>query len=250
MRKRVFECVGDVYASADLHFGHRNIIKYCHRSFLSDRDKRILAENGGKWHTGTWKGGNAYPHSPSKESVEIMDETLLHNINKTVPANGILFLLGDFAMPGRDYDYLTRCKYYRSRINCEKIYFLFGNHDGAELESLFDIPEAHGQKFYDCVPHAIINKVQFFLSHYSNVVWNKSHRTAIQLYGHSHSEAEPWVDKNMPGHRSMDVGIDNAAKILGEYRPFKFSEIIDIMNKRNGHNIGDHHINRNAPEEV
>lgn len=231
------------------YFGHSNIIKYCHRPFLSANDQKILAENGGRWHTGTWKGNGAYASSPSRESVQIMDTALLEAINKTVPEDGILFHLGDFAMPGRHADYFTACRNYRNRINCKNVYYIFGNHDGAELESLFRIPEAHGQRFYDCVPHAVINKVQFFLSHYSNVVWNKNHRGAIQLYGHSHSEAEPWVDKNMKGHRSMDVGVDNAFKILGEYRPFSFDEIMSIMNKRNGHNTGDHHINPNAPEE-
>lgn len=244
MRKRVFYCDGDVSVTADLHFGHRNILKYCNRPFLCDENKEALRKNGG-----VWDNKNGYRLSPSKKSIELMDEALIDGINKTVPVDGILFVLGDFAMPGRDYDYLTRCKYYRSRINCEKIYFLFGNHDGAELEYLFKIPEAHGQKFYDCVPHAVINKVQFFLSHYANVVYNKNHRGSIQLYGHSHSELEPWMNQHMQGHRSMDVGVDNAAKLLGEYRPFKFSEIMDIMNKRNGHNTGDHHINPNALEE-
>jgi hypothetical protein len=40
---------------------------------------------------------------------------------------------------------------------------------------------------------------------------------------------------------SMDVGIDSAYRILGEYRPFSYDEIARIMAKRE-HNPVDHHL--------
>ncbi len=76
-------------------------------------------------------------------------------------------------------------------------------------------------------------------------VWNRSHRGAWQLYGHSHSGLEPWIDKALPGHRSMDVGVDNAYKILGEFRPFRFQEIGKIMKSRDGF-FADHHGNKKS----
>ena len=224
---------GEVFFTGDLHLGHANIIKYSNRPFLCQRDKEFIQNNGG-----TWKGADRY--RPSRDSVALMDEALLENINKTVPKDAILIELGDFAMPDRNHDYFERCKYYRNRINCRNMYHIFGNHDGAELGSIFNIFEAHGQKFYDCVPCAYINKIQFFLMHYAPLIWNKNHRGAIGLYGHSHSGAEDWSDQNLKGHRSMDVGVDNAFKILGEYRPFKMSEILKIMEDRKGFSI-DHH---------
>lgn len=33
----------------------------------------------------------------------------------------------------------------------------------------------------------------------------------------------------------MDVGVDNAKKILGEYRPFSFNELKKIMDARTGY---------------
>ena len=71
---------------------------------------------------------------------------------------------------------------------------------------------------------------------------------AIALYGHSHSNAEVWLDSVMPGRRSMDVGVDNAAKILGEYKPFSFEEISNIMSKKNGFHF-DHHGMHTGPTE-
>jgi hypothetical protein len=54
------------------------------------------------------------------------------------------------------------------------------------------------------------------------------------LYGHAHGSAEEWMDFYMPGRLSMDVGVDNAYRVLGEYRPFSFPEISSIMKSRRG----------------
>jgi hypothetical protein len=52
------------------------------------------------------------------------------------------------------------------------------------------------------------------------------------LYGHSHASAEERLDKAFPFRMSFDIGIDNAAKLLGEYRPFSFEDIECIMASR------------------
>jgi hypothetical protein len=46
----------------------------------------------------------------------------------------------------------------------------------------------------------------------------------------------------------MDVGVDNAAKILGEYRPFAWEEVRNILYKRPGHSL-DHHVPGYVPTE-
>ncbi len=53
--------------------------------------------------------------------------------------------------------------------------------------------------------------------------------------GHSHDslEYQSWG-------KSMDVGVDSAARILGEYRPFRFNEIKSILDKREKM-VVDHH---------
>lgn len=74
-----------------------------------------------------------------------MDEALISNYNKTVPQDGILFLLGDFAMPGRDYDYFDRCRYYRNRLNCKNIYYLLENNDGQNWKNCLNLPKCTGK---------------------------------------------------------------------------------------------------------
>lgn len=85
------------------------------------------------------------------------------------------------------------------------------------------------------------------LSHYVQAVWNQSHRGAWMLYGHSHASAESWLDAAMPGRRSIDVGVDNAYRVLGEYRPFSFDELNEILSGRPGCSI-DHHKEKSCGE--
>lgn len=66
-----------IWVTADLHFGHANIMKYCNRPF---------------------------------DSTENMDKTILDNINHCVSEDDELYILGDFAMPGRHrLDYTLSC---------------------------------------------------------------------------------------------------------------------------------------------
>jgi calcineurin-like phosphoesterase family protein len=79
-----------IFFTADTHWGHRNIIRYCQRPF---------------------------------SDVEEMNEALITNWNSTVGKDDIVFHLGDFAMGGsaewsRLLDHLNG-----------KIYLILGNHD-------------------------------------------------------------------------------------------------------------------------
>jgi len=40
----------------------------------------------------------------------------------------------------------------------------------------------------------------------------------------------------LPIGNQLDVGVDNAAKLLGEYRPFRLREVLEII--EGGENIG------------
>ena len=79
-----------LYFTADLHFGHENIIRHCNRPFAS-----------------------AYE----------MDEVLIKNWNTTVNPQDEIYILGDFTMRTA-----TEAHKYLSRLNGRK-YFIRGNHD-------------------------------------------------------------------------------------------------------------------------
>ena len=219
MKKRVF-------FTADTHLGHGNIIKYCSRPFLMDADKKALEDNGGTWHNGEWKGSRSSPWRITREAVELMDDTIINNINEMVEEDDILWHLGDFAF-GHGDAYIRNCENYRRRIRCKNVNIIWGNHDESYLiHHLFN--KNHDLKLID------VSGTKIVLCHYALAVWEKSYRGNWQLYGHSHTTAEPWLDKMMPGRRSLDVGVDNAYLMFGKFRPFSFEELQKLFSKREG----------------
>lgn len=257
MRKRQF-------FTSDSHFGHGNIIKYCHRPFLGAEDRAELERLGGAWHNNTWKGNKASRWNMTREAIRLMDDELIHQINATVGVDDVLWHLGDFCMHSRsdsDEGYFERVRKYRKRINCKTVRLVWGNHDYHQLPDVDDsdrrtraIPDDYRiENLFSSVHDLVeLNTMagKLVLCHYSMAVWNKSHRGNMHLYGHSHSQAEPWLDRTMVGRRGMDVGVDNAAKILGAYRPFSLNEIVELIGSKPGYAF-DHHVSElsNLPEE-
>jgi len=86
--------------TADTHFGHKNIIKYCNRPFAT---------------------------------LDAMDNTIIRNWNARVDPDDTVFVLGDFCFrnsPGGKLGEGTQNKasFYSDKLNGTKI-FLCGNHD-------------------------------------------------------------------------------------------------------------------------
>ena len=81
-----------IWVTADPHYGHANIIKYCKRPFSSAQE---------------------------------MDEILIRNTNRLVMPSDTLKIVGDFCM-SKNFDTI---KYYRDRINCQNVHLILGNHD-------------------------------------------------------------------------------------------------------------------------
>jgi len=207
----------NLFFVSDFHFNHGNVMKYCRRPGLTEQEQEYL--NAGV----EFKVG--------RESVERMDSYLIDETNKIVGEEDILWFLGDFCFASK-HNYFEIAKSYRNRINCKNIFCLWGNHDRQEIASLFSAAQDYAEINWQ---GQIIT-----MFHYALATWNKSHHSSWNLYAHSHGTAESWFDKMMPNRRSIDVGVDNAARILGAYRPFSFEEVRNIMKNRSGHSI-DHH---------
>lgn len=232
-----------VWFTSDTHFSHGNIIKYCNRPFLTEADEKALADNGGTWHRGAWKGEGSAPWRITREAIDMMDNKMIDEINEVVGKNDVLWHLGDFSMFNRkDHDYYGRCKRFRDRIKCDEVNIVWGNHDNPCVRDLFN--EAHN------LVGICVNGQNIALCHYALAIWDKNHRSSWHLYGHSHGQAEEWFNKNMPGRRAFDAGVDYAYKQLGKFRPWSLSEVKEVMANRDGFTM-DHHIPRNskAPEE-
>lgn len=211
-----------VWFTADTHFGHINIPFYAKREFCLD-DKELSTARS-MWEYNSPKN----KWSPSRESIARMDDHLIGMINKNVKKDDILWHLGDFCF-WKKGGLGHIAANYRERINCNNVFLVAGNHDSEDIKSAFT-------QCYDYREIKVHSK-DIVLSHFAHCFWNRSHYGSWMLYGHAHGNAEAWLDENMPGRLSMDVGVDNAFKILGEYRPFSFPEISSIMDSRPGFQV-------------
>lgn len=157
----------------------------------------------------------------SFESLDEHNESLLENINSIVGRRDTLFINGDFAF--------RRATYWRGRIHCKDVRLCIGNHDRVQ-DSIRAFGEVHHLTVVklDCGAHAVN-------CHYPIAYWPSSHHGAYHFYGHCHAQREVTLDTTFPARRSMDVGVDSAWAHLGEYRPFRECELIELLADRAGH---------------
>lgn len=158
-------------------------------------------------------------------SVEEHNDEIIHQTNLRVCRDDMLVIIGDFCKekPGR----------YRHRIRCKQIHFILGNHDNeAKTRKAFGGNVWHGR-----MVRAKHGKV--WCEHTPVAFWDQCFRGTYHAYGHLHND--PWremmLDIGMPERRSMDIGIDHAYEILGEYRPFTEEEFFFLLKNRIGHDI-------------
>ena len=217
----------NIFFSSDSHYGHANICR----------------------GTSTWdhfQEGSSHQGTRDFATLEQMNDALVNGINNHVGEQDVLYHLGDWSFGG-----LKNIFSFRDRIKCRNIHFILGNHDlhivnkrpdpdnperttqdlfasvQTYLEKSFPIPNYEGE--------GKIPRMRVCMQHFSQRVWNKSHHGAFHLFGHSHGtlDEQPWG-------RSMDVGVDSAHRLLGEYRPFSWEEVYNYLSLRDV-KIIDHH---------
>lgn len=161
----------------------------------------------------------ADPHinaAPWRDNVDPID-----CYNKYVQRKDYLYILGDCG----DLKH-------RNKIVCKHIFCILGNHDNKiECQKAFGVNQVFKDK---CIKY---EDKQIFLHHFPFAYWDRSHLGRYHAYGHCHSNREDIMDAAFPGRRSMDVGLDNAMRLLGEYRPFTIDEYFDLLKDRPGHEL-------------
>lgn len=193
--------MSELWFTADLHLGHGNIIKYCHRPHLSENESlRADIEALGRWKV-------------SRETVLRHDSALIDGINDRVGENDVLWILGDFSLSP-----LEEAQAYRGRIRCREVNFVRGNHDLPSYDSLFarvidqGMIKHRGQKIW--------------LNHYPMRSWDKAFHGAWHLFGHVHGRLRE-EDAANPRLLAMDVGVD-----ANDFRPVSFAEVVAYMEPR------------------
>lgn len=190
-----------VWFTADTHFGHGNIIKYCKRPFFDDEEQRLSRSDP----QGRWK--------VSRETIREHDESILESINDFVRPDDRLWILGDFC-----WGDIEKGRRYRNRIRCRDVRLVWGNHDHSSLGRLFEQTIEQGM--------IRVRGQSIWLNHYPMRSWDKSFHGSWQLYGHVHGRmCEEDASENW--RLTKDVGVDAC-----DYRPISFEELEDYMEPR------------------
>jgi calcineurin-like phosphoesterase family protein len=163
------------WIASDIHFNHRNILKYCpHRGGPDTTDERISA----------------------------MNETIIRNWNSVVCVDDEVFILGDVAM-----GQMEKAPALIRQLNGKKR-LIAGNHDktlvkhiragNIEFQDLF----VWHDKYHETSFAINGKKHMICMSHFPMSHWNGMNQGTIMLHGHLHGSPS-----GLTG-RIKDVGID------------------------------------------
>jgi calcineurin-like phosphoesterase family protein len=156
-------------------------------------------------------------------SVEEMNDALIAEHNKVVKNADKVYHLGDFTFKS-------------PRVAANVFRRLNGNHDewvfdNGLREAFRDIEHFKGIKDYEELKFGRNGeKIHLVLFHFPLLTWHKAHRGSIMLHGHTHSNIDRINEDS--NTKRFDIGVDSAAKALGEYRPFSLEEVISMAKKR------------------
>lgn len=147
-------------------------------------------------------------------TVEEMNEKLIENYNRLVRPTDIVFHLGDFSFK------INQTESILNRLNGQK-HLVMGNHDYEYENKYRKMNKFNWIKSY----HRLrINKEKIMLFHHPIARWDCAHYGSIHLHGHSHAQYKA-------NGKILDVGVDSAKLILGDYRPFSLDEVMAYMSK-------------------
>jgi calcineurin-like phosphoesterase family protein len=186
-----------IWFTADTHFGHFNIMKYCGRPF---------------------------------ETTQQQDETIIKNWNDRVKEGDTVYHLGDFCFIKSKKS--AEVEQYIERLN-GRITLVVGNHDHSRTRKANGFAEVTCCPYKEIK----VGEQLVVLSHYAMLTWNKRHYGAWQLYGHTHgvlpndrTRKQERIggtidhDDIHPGH--FDVGVD-----CWDFKPISFDEVAVEMKK-------------------
>jgi calcineurin-like phosphoesterase family protein len=204
-----------------------------------------------KWAVPLWEGRGF--KSSSEHTCFIID-----TINKMVRPGDKLIHLGDFCLNTTE----AQCEELLSRIMCQNIYMLWGNHNNPlwkvyqrEVASWVawnedgnqpgncdfgdPITEVYPFRYRNVVfmgnyLEAIIDRKLYIMEHYPIHVFNEMSHGAYHLCGHSHYGLDFSRAENL-GNKILDVAWD------GWKRPYTPQEIEALMNKKAIFATTDHH---------
>ena len=155
----------------------------------------------------------SYCDRPFKD-VEEMNVHLIQKWNETVGVDDHVWYLGDFAFSRRN-----RIEEILIQLNGHK-HLIKGNHDNHKDHKTIEFWESYEKLKELRSEYGLVT-----LCHYPLEDWRDMNYGTYHLHGHCHGARGPYG-------RRLDIGIDSAVEYLGEYRPFSFEEVDEILSKR------------------
>jgi len=191
-----------IFFISDTHFGHRKILTYIDRPF---------------------------------SDCEVMDQELITRWNSVVPENGLVYHLGDFALPFNDKTSLReRFQHYFQQLN-GKIVLIKGNHDRylyrtASESGVFCSRQGYPvylcDSFYHwCLIEDVSGSYHVHMTH--KPMHPRLHKKMkrdefdVFLHGHEHGNSFPAP----PDYLDLSVELHN-------YTPVSFEQIIKLIKKK------------------
>jgi calcineurin-like phosphoesterase family protein len=170
-------------------------------------------------------------------------DDVVSKINARVKEDNFLYFLGDGFLNATDEQVLE----WFSRINCQNIHTLWGNHSSntfriyrqAVLEKYGDPEiEVYPMRFNNVVflgnyQEIYIGKKLIVLQHFPIKTWNNNSRNSFHLHGHSHN-TDKSRNPEHPMGKCLDCSWDWKKDI------WSFEEIEDVMSTKEMQ-IFDHH---------
>ncbi len=156
------------------------------------------------------------------DNVDEMHLTIENNWNNLITKDDVVIYLGDLTFARREDQ--ASVKQMMNRLNGD-IHFVMGNHD--KWEDIAAITKFKSQQDYLEIRlnyfdnEKIKHEVTFLCMHYPIYSWNKKHRGAYMVHGHSHMINSD--DDFHKTNRLIDVGCNGY-----NYTPVSFEEIIEI----------------------
>jgi calcineurin-like phosphoesterase family protein len=206
MKKEDFIKYPKHFVASDIHFNHKNILKYNADARGDGRDFDSLSE------------------AEVTELVVRMNDTIVQRWNEVVGPDDHTFILGDLCMGQMQYAVETI-----TRLNGWKTIVL-GNHD----RGLMKLPEFQSReskleiKVLNTVHYLCWSprkKVEIVMSHFPFASWDGMGKGSMMLHGHLHGAEVQVIDA--ANKRIMDVGIDTN----GLY-PYNLEEVIQRMHAK------------------
>ena len=176
-----------IFFTSDQHWGHANILESCQREF---------------------------------SNITAHDTELIRAWNSVISEDDVVYHLGDVTLKNAAF----ASQVFQQLNGSIHVLAYPWHHDSRWLKT----PQQSKNGPVDIEPPIVVMEhmikgadgwLPIILCHYPFEVWDRKHYGAVHLHGHSHAGLQ-----RVPNR--LDVGVDMAFRLLGNYRPFRIEEAL------------------------